>query len=553
MSKTTLTRGRRVALVRALLQDPAKLCGPRETVLPLSLVERCRGGEFARWDARYDLAITLAKLQVHVNDGLPKTLDRAVAKACNAPTVRNVARVRMLVVRAVDLSNLGDADALACVEIATSLLFHEAALGCSLANGACSAMCLSQADRDLREGRDAEAWHGLRAALHYAANSQVDYSDTTYIPEPLYTQLPFYDTAADRWASALGVVVSARDQISAAEDVQDAILKGGVGVPAEGLADFDGLYPADIEGLIQAAAPTLTVIADHGLDHLPGSAESGSSTRPASRSFTPRGEWQPMVGKAVPLVHGADVRAAAAVLDAEFPWLVDVTSVLLQDLVGARYTRIRPSLLLGKPGGGKTRYARRVAEVLGLPVTIYSAAGVADAAFGGTSRQWSTGRACVPLQAIQRSGVANPCIIIDEIEKAGTRSENGKLIDSLVAMIEPEGAQSFFDQYLETPVNLSAPSYLATANGTGGLSGALLDRLRIVRVPDPRAQDLPVVASAIVGGIRSERGLDLAWLPDLDPDELDLIARRWRGGSLRPLRRLVETVVAGRDTLARRH
>jgi hypothetical protein len=551
MSEKTITRGRRVALVRALLQDPSKLCGPREPVLPLSLVERCRGGEFAHWDARIDLAHSLAKLQVHVNEGLPKTLDRAVAKAANAPTVRNIARVRLLVVRAVDLSDLSDADALACIQIATSLLFHEAALGCAMASGACSAMCLAQADRDLREGRDAEAWFGLRASLYYAANAQGDYTDTPYVPEPLYAQLPFHDAAADRWASALGVVVSARDQISAAEDAQDAILRGGVGVPGGDLVEFDGLYPADVEGLARAARPSLVVIEDHGLDHLAGSPTSGST--PSSRGSTPRAEYQPMVGKAVPLVHGADVRAAAAVLDAEFPWLVDVTAILLQDLVGARYTRIRPSLLLGRPGGGKTRYARRVGEVLGLPVTLYSAAGVADAAFGGTSRQWSTGRASVPLQAIQRGGVANPCIVIDEIEKAGTRSENGKLIDSLISMIEQEGAQRFFEQYLETPVDLSAVTYLATANETAGLSGPLLDGLRILRVPDPRAQDLPVVAAAIVAGIRTERGLDATWMPDLEPDELDLIARRWRGGSLRPLRRLVETVVAGRDVLARRH
>lgn len=555
MSKKPVTRGQRVARVRAMLEKPEFLCGAREPVLPLSLVERCRGGEMARWDARIDLALTIGKLLVVFRTGVSPAVDRAIAKAGNAPSAKSVNRLRRLIVREVDGDRFDDTEARIAIDLATSLLFHEAEFGCSVANAACSSMCLAQAMRDVLDGRDAEAWYAMRAAFFYTENAHEDLTRAPYIPDPLYARLPIFDGMADRWSSTLGVVESAREHAMVQEDARDAILRGGVGVAVdpEDLTEFDGEYPADIEGLMRAAAPTLVVIADRGLDHLPGSADSGSSSRPASRSFTPRGEFQPMAGKALPLVHGTDIPAVRVELDREFPWLAEVTSVLLQDVVGARYTRLRPTLLLGNPGSGKTRYARRVAETLDLPVTVYSAAGVSDSAFGGTSRQWSTGRASVPLQAIQRAGIANACIVIDEIEKAGTRAENGKLVDSLVAMLEPEGAARFFEQYLEAPVDLSAVSYLATANETTGLSAPLLDRLRIVRVPDPRAKDLPIVATAIVAGIRMERGLDATWLPDLEPDEIDLIARRWRGGSLRPLRRLVETVVAGRDALARRH
>lgn len=544
MPKSHPTRGQRVSMMRALLRDTHLVCGPRQPVLPLSLVERCRGGEFVHWDARLDLALTIHRLRAFEAGVLPASVGRAVDKAANTPTTANIARVRKLIVGSVNLTAMGDDDARICIEIATSLLFHEAALGGSIANGACASMCLAQAMRDIRGGRPAEGWLALRAALRFAEDAREDLTATSYVPEPGYPQLTLYDALAGKFADTLGLVVSAQE----AEMVDEDVVRGGAGAaPPEWADDISDL--ATILG--PDPAPTLVVIEEHGLDHLPGNPTSGSSQ--SYRGATPRGEYQPMAGKAMPLIHGTDVQAARAELDREFPWLKDVTSFLLQDLVGARFTRLRPTLLLGNPGGGKTRFARRIAEVLGLHVTVYSAAGVADAAFGGTSRQWSTGRACVPLQAIQRAGHANPAIIIDEVEKGGTRAENGKLVDCLISALEPESARRFLDPYLEAPVDLSAVNYLATANRLDGLPAALLDRLRIVRVGSPRAQDLPVVAASIVAEIRAERGVAEEWMPDLEPDELDLLSQHWRGGSLRGLRRMVETVVSGRDALARRH
>jgi ATP-dependent Lon protease len=59
-----------------------------------------------------------------------------------------------------------------------------------------------------------------------------------------------------------------------------------------------------------------------------------------------------------------------------------------------------------------------------------------------------------------------------------------------------------------------------------------------------------VVAAGILAEIRRDRGLDAAWCPDLDPEELGMIP--WVGGSMRPLRRMVEAVVASREVEARR-
>ena len=106
------------------------------------------------------------------------------------------------------------------------------------------------------------------------------------------------------------------------------------------------------------------------------------------------------------------------------------------------------------------------------------------------------------------------------------------------------------DPALEVPIDLSGISYILTANERHGMSGPLLDRAPPVQWPMPRREDLPVAAAAILDDIRRERGLSETWCPALDGNELDALTA-WRGGSLRPLRRMVEAVVASRDHFAR--
>jgi ATP-dependent Lon protease len=107
--------------------------------------------------------------------------------------------------------------------------------------------------------------------------------------------------------------------------------------------------------------------------------------------------------------------------------------------------------------------------------------------------------------------------------------------------------------YLECTVDLSRVCYIATANASFRLSGPLLDRLRVLEVPQPRRQDLPIVVKTLMSEIRAECGEDEIWLPDLDVDEMEILSGQWRGGSLRPLRRMIETLLAGWHTFAPRH
>lgn len=295
-----------------------------------------------------------------------------------------------------------------------------------------------------------------------------------------------------------------------------------------------------------AKGPGLVVL--RSVDHLPA-ARAGDRQHAHS-------EFQGMAGRKLALREAPDLAAARDELVAEAPHHASVIDLVLGDVARARDgIAFRPTLFIDEPGSGKSRLARRIGEVLGLDVSVIGCGGQTDGSFAGTSRQWGTARASVPLQAIRRSDSANPLILLDELDKAGTGDHNGRLSDALVGMLEPETARVFFDPYVECPVDLSRVLWLATANSKSRLPGPLLDRFRIVHLPRPGMADAPAVVRSILADLRRDRREDEVWLPDLAPDELDLVLKQWRGGggSVRLLRRLVETVVDGREAMQPRH
>lgn len=248
-----------------------------------------------------------------------------------------------------------------------------------------------------------------------------------------------------------------------------------------------------------------------------------------------------------------DPVTVAATLNAAFPWAREVTEQYAQDLVGAPFAMLRPRTLVGGMGGAKTTYARALLRAVGLPEVLYGAAGVMDGGtWSGTSRQWGSWRLSVPAQGILRHRLASLGVVIDEIDKGGPSRRWGRLDETLLPYLERgTTAKAIMDPALEVPLDLSGVFYILTANSLTGVSGPLLDRAPPVQWPMPRREDMPVAAAAILDELRRERGLDEAWCPALDGDELDALTA-WRGGSLRPLRRMVETVVASREAFARR-
>jgi hypothetical protein len=259
-------------------------------------------------------------------------------------------------------------------------------------------------------------------------------------------------------------------------------------------------------------------------------------------------EFRKIVGRRLPLAAVLDVAGIRRALVGEFPYAEAQIDVVLGDLSGP-YVRLRPTLLVGEPGGGKSRLARRLAETLGVGLHRFDAAGSSDNAFGGTPRRWSSGEHCVPLEAVRRFAIANPIVLIDEIDKAGRSRHNGSIVESLMPFLEAETSRNFPDPFIQTDCDLSHVSYILTANSDVDLPAPLRDRLRIVRLPRPTAEHLPAVCRSVVADLARESGSDVRWYPHLDADELWVVERLWAGGSLRRLREIVSRLLLKRSEM----
>ncbi|WP_374650268.1 AAA family ATPase [Dongia sp.] len=254
----------------------------------------------------------------------------------------------------------------------------------------------------------------------------------------------------------------------------------------------------------------------------------------------------------------ADLSAWRQSLLAEFPHCSAAIDAVHGDLQtramnGKKSFEFRPTLLVGSPGTGKSRLARRIAEASKIGYKVFPCGGVSDAHFGGVSRGWHSSHPSAALDLIRSSTYPNPIMILDEIEKAATSRHSGNLMDVILAMLEPETGRSWVDPFIQGPIDVSHVNWIFTANSVQGLSPPLLDRLRIIHVDQPGLDHLPALSATILKELSTSQG-HTHWHQPLDQVELNAIAKAWqRQPSIRYLRRLIEGALRAREMSAARH
>jgi len=194
-------------------------------------------------------------------------------------------------------------------------------------------------------------------------------------------------------------------------------------------------------------------------------------------------EWLAVLPWAKSSGSKIDISKAKEILDEDHYELKKVKDRILDYL---SVLELKPDMkgpilcFVGPPGVGKTSLGRSIARALGRKFQRISLGGMHDEAeIRGHRRTYIGALPGQIIQSLRRADCNDPVIMLDEVDKLG-RDFRGDPASALLETLDPEQNNTFRDNYLDVPFDLSKVLFICTANMLDPVPPPLLDRMELI-------------------------------------------------------------------------
>ena len=242
-----------------------------------------------------------------------------------------------------------------------------------------------------------------------------------------------------------------------------------------------------------------------------------------------------------------DIKAAAVALHEDHYGLENVKERILEYLaVRTLAEKIRSPILafVGPPGVGKTSLGKSIARAMGRKFVRMSLGGIHDEAeIRGHRRTYIGALPGRIIQNVKTAGTNNPVFMLDEIDKVGM-DFRGDPSSALLEVLDPEQNNTFQDNYLEVPFDLSKVLFIATGNLLDPVPSALRDRMEVIQLPGyTQMEKIEIARRFLVRKQMENHGLKDKHIQFTDEALVELVQAYTKEAGVRNLEREIANVM----------